>query len=323
MNASSRLKAILGNRPEGKAGSAYIEKLSSDPLVGVGFVVGVELDLALVFPPGTLSQSVKMNRLVGKRNGVLSIHFGDDEAEALEADYLLFDQLSPAVATLLDAFTEALLIKDKSLAADLLTDFIDLFRPKNSLSDDEVVGLWGELVAMSCWSDLDLAVASWHDDPSGRYDFALSQDRLEVKTTLGSTRTHTFSSNQLPSVEGINLYVVSLLADTVHSATSVLDLWFELDNKISDSKLRKKLRDQVMTVVRRDPDKVGEMTFDRDLSQMSIRYFRAEDVPTLHLPSSIIKAKWECRIDEELAISSLTVFGKGEGKQSIVRASHA
>lgn len=320
MSASIKLRSILGNRPTGDSGSAYIEKLSESPLIGVGFVASEGLELVLVIPPGTLPQSVKTSRLIGKRNGLLNIHAKSELAETIQADYLLFDQLSPAVAIVLDAFTEALMLGDKSLAVDLLSDFMDLFKPSNGVSDDEVIGLWGELVVISTWENLDSAITCWHEDPTGRYDFASGQKRIEVKTTQSSVRTHTFSSTQLPAADGIELVIASLLADVVHGATSLLDLWAELDSKLTNPTTRKKLKNQVFSLVRRDPEKVGEMTFDRDLSQLSIMYFRSEDVPSIQLPHAVLRAKWDSLINEELAISAINILPSGPEEELFIIA---
>jgi hypothetical protein len=305
LRASETLRTLIGGKPDATEGDVYIERISLEPMVGVGFVVGQSLSLILVLPPETLPSDVATARLVGRRNRMLNAHFGAADPTAIAVDYLMFDALTPAVAIVLDALTVAIESGESHLSAELLLDFLDLFRPSGTLSEDEILGLWGELITIASANDLDEAIRCWHDDPTDRYDFSKGSQRLEVKTTTKSVRSHEFSSSQLPAEDGIDLVVASILAEKVSGGEGILGLWQEINGGVIDPLCRKKLRDQVLNFVKKDEDKVNTMTFDRQLSEKSLEFFSSNVVPSLPLPHGVLRANWVSLLDEQNAWSDL------------------
>lgn len=81
------------------------------------------------------------------------------------------------------------------------------------LSDEETIGLWGELwVLQKLLSAKGKgAIRNWYGWKKDRHDFRVGPLELEVKSTLGTSATHVISSiGQLASTDGYDLYLVSI-----------------------------------------------------------------------------------------------------------------
>ena len=78
-------------------------------------------------------------------------------------------------------------------AIESLTDIVALRR---GLTQEQCVGLFGELVVLIALADRDgpaLALASWRGPAGEEHDFGLQLHDLEVKTTLSESRVHWIS----------------------------------------------------------------------------------------------------------------------------------
>ena len=310
MLASQKLEEILGQNITEANGSAIVEEVSKMPFVAVGFVPGEELSLILIIPPGLLSADVKTDRIIGRRNGTISVRRGNEEARPVQADYLRFDQLSPAVKVVLDALTELVTSPNPMGVGQRAADFIDLFKPASVLSDFELTGLFGELAVLSEFSKPDKAITCWHERLDSKYDFALEGFRLEVKTSLGSQRIHNFSSSQLPPNEAVEVTICSVLTEHVPDGKSVIDLWIELQENAENEISKGKLRDQVLSIIKKDLLKAESTTFDYELTKGSMQYFSALDIPTVQLQQGVLSASWEAHIEgiEPLTKSASSIW---------------
>lgn len=298
LSPSKKLQEILTADTQQGAGIAYVERINSDPLIAVGFAPERKLGLVLLLPPGVLHGDVTLDRIECKRSMKLNINLGDGEPETIEAGTLFFDAVSPAVEIVLDALAN-MVVNDIGRAGDLAQDFIDLFKPGKRLGDDELIGLFGELVLISIAPDKEKALDLWHEASEGRYDFTSGNSRLEVKTTLGELRKHHFSSSQLPAKSGVKLRVASVLTETVQDGTSVIDLWQTILPFVKKPKLVEKLNGLVLKTILKDYDKSISLGFDYDAAIRSILYFAGESVPTPILTEGVLSASWEALMPEE------------------------
>lgn len=305
LSPSKKLQEILSTETQQGAGIAYVERINADPLIAVGFAPERKLGLVLLLPPGVLHGDVTLDRIECKRSMKLSINLDNGEPETLEAGTLFFDSVSPAVEIVLDALAN-MVVTDISRAGDLAQDFIDLFKPGKNLSDDELIGLFGELVLISMSTDKEKSLELWHEASEGRYDFTSGNSRLEVKTTLGELRKHHFSSSQLPAKSGVKLRVASILTETVQDGTSVIDLWQTILPSIRKPKLIEKLNGLVLKTILKDYDKSMSLGFDYDAAIRSVLYFAGESVPAPILTEGVLTASWEAIMPEDAQAVSAT-----------------
>lgn len=91
--------------------------------------------------------------------------------------------------------------------------FRSLLEARAILTDDRVVGLWGELWVLKRLIDKHgiTVFDSWDGPRDGVHDFRLGNDELEVKTTRNEERVHIISRlSQLVPSPDMSLYLVSL-----------------------------------------------------------------------------------------------------------------
>lgn len=99
--------------------------------------------------------------------------------------------------------------------------FKELLARKRRLSDDQVAGLFGELLVLEHLMKImgvDSAVNSWLGPRGEEHDFGLNSVQLEVKTTLSERRNHVINgANQLLPREGSSLWLLSIQLTRVGS----------------------------------------------------------------------------------------------------------
>lgn len=315
MSASEELKRIIGAGKLSDVAQVQVFTISEDPFIGVGFSPDSELGLMFFLPSQTLSRPVKTARLKGRIDIPFSGVFSDGSIRELRADCLQFDAITPAVEVLLDALEDSIRDSSSATTAELTNDFVELFLPGKNLSESELTGLWGELVVLNLMSDPGTGVDIWHERLDSRYDFAVESFRLEVKTTLGTNRTHSFSSSQLPPDEGVEVWVCSVLAEHTFGGESVSSVWATLRNKLQNANTLKKLDSLVLSIVKRDPIYAESTTFDLSQSENSIRFLPARHVPTMITVPGVVAARWTCVLDDV----NLTTMENIAGAQMLVK----
>ena len=94
-----------------------------------------------------------------------------------------------------------------------IAQFRSLLEQKSTLSEDRIVGLWGELWVLKRLLDKHglVVLDAWKGPEKGVHDFRLGDDELEVKTTRNEGRQHIISRlSQLEPSPDKNLFIVSL-----------------------------------------------------------------------------------------------------------------
>lgn len=136
---------------------------------------------------------------------------------------------------LLDAYPLLCLIADRvqleeqgfrSAVTAVLGSFKELLRGLGRLSDQEEVGLFGELLVLQRLSKsigVDSAVVAWRGAELEEHDFGLELIDVEVKTTVAEDRRHRVSTlSQLEPTEGRELFLVSVQLTTAGLGGSTL-----------------------------------------------------------------------------------------------------
>lgn len=104
-------------------------------------------------------------------------------------------------------------LKEQSTQSDVahsVNQLIELFRAMVKPPRKSVQGLWAELFLISEARQPVLLVDAWHTEPEDRYDFAMDEQRIEVKSFSGQIRQHHFSLGQLHPPAGVNVLVASV-----------------------------------------------------------------------------------------------------------------
>ena len=111
--------------------------------------------------------------------------------------------------------------------------FKELLASKRRMSDEQVAGLFGELLLLEHLMDqlgVDEALNSWLGPRGEEHDFGLKNVDLEVKTTLSERRNHMINGeNQLLARQGRLLWLISIQLTRVGSGRG-----WSLDDKCRD-----------------------------------------------------------------------------------------
>ncbi len=281
-----------------------VRLISEDPFVAVGIESGSESQYLLVLPDKTLRNDVKFVNLQGVRSREMVLK---DETSgsriAKKCSSLNFRNFSKAAAILLDAIAETAIGEgDNEAVAELTEEFLELFKPQKDLSREELLGFFGELFIIQNSSTPEILANAWHKNERDRYDFASSNDRLEVKCTEGSRRHHSFSSTQLPAEASISLVVASVLTQEVSVGMSVVDLYESVILRLGHGSAALNVTTNFVQVFSRDEDMCIRTKFDCDQARKSLRLFLSESVPFVSLPPGVLNAKWTADLDK---VSSL------------------
>lgn len=93
-----------------------------------------------------------------------------------------------------------------------------------SYTEETLVGLIGEVLLINESKSPSSILRYWHTDPADTFDFSSSNLRLEVKTSRGQSRHHTFSSNQLGTNQDNKVIVASFVLNQVEVGSNLREI---------------------------------------------------------------------------------------------------
>ena len=151
--------------------------------------------------------------------------------------------------TPIESYTFACLVIDRILdqgeslataTAVALAGIRDLLRRESALTDEQEVGLLGELLVLDSLVDqfgIGVAMDAWIGVDNEEHDFGMSDRDFEVKTTRAEHRTHWISSStQLMAISGRDLRLISIQVTprSLGSALTLPDLVERIATKIGN-----------------------------------------------------------------------------------------
>lgn len=193
------------------------------------------------------------------------------------------DQAAAETFTLL---TDALLrhLVEQPVSSDNLTSLFRtlarLFRisPSPDLTKERQ-GLWGELFIMKVLGGASVWCRFWHSDLYSRFDFSADHRRIEVKTTLGPARAHSFSHRQLVPDGKEQIAVASLMLRASPTGLSLRELIeTSRDEWLNDPTQLAKLESSVRAAGMGDSDASGP-SFDAAYAAANLAWYWAEEAP--------------------------------------------
>lgn len=220
--------------------------------------------------------SISDNDLSSKIDGVFSIIQlnslnPDFQKYFLEVVYLLLRRLDdkPSISVL------------KSEVSKLLS----IFTSVKTISKEIVRGLWAELIVIKKSSNPSYLIRSWHIVPEDKFDFNDGNDKIEVKSTNGAKREHTFAIEQLNPNPGAKLLIASMFVVQTGVGKTIFDLVDEISTSINDVDVLFKLREQVTQTIGSNIDEVAKMYFDEVASLDSLNFYDYSSIPAISLSS--------------------------------------
>ena len=105
-----------------------------------------------------------------------------------------------------------------------MSRLIELFRAMSEPPRKSVQGLWAELFVISRSHHPSILIDAWHTMIEDQYDFAMGNQRIEIKSFSGDVRNHHFSLEQLHPPTGVIALVGSILVARSQAGESLHDL---------------------------------------------------------------------------------------------------
>lgn len=200
-------------------GQEVIEKYFGEGLDGVLTIAGdPPARLVIAGSKSDLSIRVPATDAVPDVSGFSNIRldFIDDEGMSWHQVTVRVDEnLAEVYTTLCGVLDRVQLSKTPlSVAVDEALDSLaEILARRRGLSDDQQLGLVGELLAFLTLAEtqgVEFALKAWMGPLGEEHDFALPSGDLEVKVTLSERRQHWISSiTQLVPIPGRDLYLLS------------------------------------------------------------------------------------------------------------------
>ena len=214
----------------------------------------------------------------------------------IDSDDILKDRFFEMVETLLRVLGETPTIEDlRSVARGL----IELFRLATQPPRGTVQGLWAELWIIAHANDPEILLDAWHTDPADVFDFSAGPQRLEVKSSRRRARKHKFTHEQLNPPARTYVTIGSVFVETAGSGVTISTLVGRIRRRVSDLNVLRKLDIVVTSTLGTNWRTAVDVTFDGELATESVRFYKAEDVPSL--PSKTPRGVSEVRYASDLA----------------------
>jgi len=183
------------------------------------------------------------------RDGTRWLEFGVEGPDVLVEAYPVICAVADGIQ--LDGKAFAVAVRD------VLESYHELLRGIGRLSDQEEVGLIGELLVLDRLVGSfggAVAVGSWRGAISEEHDFGLPADDVEVKTTTSEARRHWVgTATQLEPTVGRPLWLLSLqVTGAGVGGSSLSDLVSQVRSKLLDGPVRSLFDERLSRVGWRD-----------------------------------------------------------------------
>lgn len=166
-----------------------------------------------------------------------------------------------------------------------ISNIIELFTAPPKFSREVVRGLWAELFVIVHSCNPEYLLKSWHEGTTDKYDFNDSQDKVEVKSTSGTIRSHVFALEQLNPNINSRLLIVSVFVNQAGIGKSVFDLVDTICLKVSDPLLQIKVKEITCKTIGPHAEECSRLKYDYKNACDTYMLFDYKDIPSIPLPS--------------------------------------
>ena len=195
-----------------------------------------------------------------------------------------------------------IVLKNRPTQSDIahaMNQLIELFRAMAKPSRKSVQGLWAELFLIAQSKQPAILVKAWHTLPEDRYDFAMDDQRIEVKSFSGNIRQHHFSLEQLHPPEGVKTLVASVFVERLQAGKSIIDLRKKIQSCLGDDPNSLLHMDTVIALtLGNDWHQAAEACFDQRLAKEALAFYEASTIPSVNpnLPPSVSRVHFQSNL---------------------------
>jgi len=182
----------------------------------------------------------------------------------------------------------------------VIGNLIKLFSQPSQIDESSIIGLWGELLFILESEDIANSVAAWHNEKTNLFDFTFNDHNLEVKTTTGSHRLHTFNNNQIKEYKRLRVQICSIQTEKATLGRSIQDLWEEISRSNIDVSLKEKCSQILIETIGLNASALSYPKFDYNLGVSTLKFFASEAIPSIeseYIANSIREIKLKIDLD--------------------------
>ncbi len=186
-----------------------------------------------------------------------------------------------------------------------------IFQKLQKAPSRSVNGLFGELYVLSMSESTPAAVTAWRIDETARFDFADGNIRMDVKTTAGRVRAHTFSYEQCNPPPATVAIAASLFVERSPGGVTLRSVIAEIETSIAAyPDLVLKLHDVVTGTLGSDLTNSLALAFDSKLAKSSLRFYRLSEIPAIRgpLPAGVSDVHFRADLSALEAVSTDTLI---------------
>ena len=166
---------------------------------------------------------------------------------------------------------------------------ISIFSPSHKYDENKVKGLWGELLVIEQSCMPEMLIEAWHRNPNDKFDFTHGKDKIEVKSTAGEERKHSFSIGQLNPSKSSNLVIASVIvrpSALSETGLSVKNLFDKLQARINSTQVKLKLLKGIASIIGVESNSFFSLAFDYVTACDTLQYYEASTIP--HIDSALV-----------------------------------
>lgn len=234
-------------------------------------------------------------------------------------DAILHDYFLKVMSTIIIS------IGDRSTQSDVvyaMNQLIELFRAMTKPPQKSLQGLWAELFLISESHQPDVLIQAWHVVPEDRYDFAMDNQRIEVKSFSGNLRLHYFSLEQLHPPEGVKALVASMSVERSQAGVSIADLREKIQVRLG-SNLDSLLHiDSIVALTLGDAwHQASDVRFDERLAEESLVFYETSKIPSVNpnLPTGVSGVRFRSDLTESDSAESSFYLMEGGIFEAVLR----
>jgi Putative PD-(D/E)XK family member, (DUF4420) len=179
-----------------------------------------------------------------------------------------------------------------------------------------VNGLFGELFLIRQSRHPVRVLGAWRIQDNSRFDFSAGDIRLDVKTTNGRIRVHSFSYEQCNPPPGTIAVAASLFTERIAGGVSLRELVLEVERLAeSNTELVMKLHDIVAGTLGNALPESLSIRFDQRLAAASLQFYDLKAIPAIRgdLPAGVGDVRFWSDLSSAAAIPISVLLARERG----------
>lgn len=193
---------------------------------------------------------------------------------------------------------------DQYYFAKLFSAISGLFDKERKVTEKELQGLFAELYMILHLLEKSCDISGfWQSRNMMKFDFSVSEKkRLEIKSTLKSSRTHHFNHDQLLT-EAYDIRIASFMLRKSDYGLSLEDIIELIQDKCADNYAL--LMHIETSIAHVDKDLLQGIRYDEIYLKENLKYYNAKDIPHFNekTPDGVFNAEYDCCLDTSPALA--------------------